>query len=102
MQSAIGMYDSLRASNDASFDFSEPELNSLGYELPYGDRKVNDAIQVFKMNTTRYPASSNAFDSLGEAYAKSDNKGLAVKNYSKAVELNPANLHARNMLKSLK
>jgi CubicO group peptidase (beta-lactamase class C family) len=100
IQAAVQMYESLRATNDGYYDFGESELNTLGYQL-LGDHKTNEAVEIFKLNTTSYPTSSNAFDSLGEAYLKSGNKELATKNYQKAIELDPGNLHARNVLKNL-
>jgi len=102
LQAAIKSYQTLRAANDASYDFSESELNSLGYQLLYGDKKVDGAIQVFKLNTIAYPKSSNVFDSLGEAYQVSGNKPLAIESYQKAIELDPTNLHALEMLKKLR
>jgi len=102
LPAAIKSYQTLRATNDASYDFSESELNSLGYQLLYGDKKADSAIQVFKLNATAYPKSSNVFDSLGEAYQASGNKPLAIESYQKSVELDPTNLHAREMLKKLR
>ena len=101
VQFAMRLYDSLRAANDGTYDFGESELNSLGYELLLSDKRINDAIQIFTLNTVQFPASSNAFDSLAEAYEKSGNKELSVKNYQKAKELDPLNQHARNKLKEL-
>ena len=102
IQAAIKTYESLRADNDSSYDFSESELNSLGYQLLSGKHKASEAIEVFKLNTVAYPKSSNAFDSLAEAYQVSGDKELAIKNYQKAVELDPTNLHAVDMLKKLR
>jgi len=101
-QAAIKAYQSLRTANDIAYDFSESELNSLGYQLLYGNHKKSEAIEIFKLNTAAYPRSSNAFDSLGEAYQVSGNKELAIKSYGKAVELDPTNLHAVEMLKKLR
>jgi CubicO group peptidase (beta-lactamase class C family) len=95
-------YESLRAANDATYDFGEPELNSLGYQLLYGDHKASDAIEVFKLNTSVYPRSSNAFDSLGEAYRAVGDRELAIESYQKAVELDPTNLHAAETLNKLR
>jgi CubicO group peptidase (beta-lactamase class C family) len=102
IQPAIKTYETLRAANDATYDFGESELNSLGYQLLSGNHKTSEAIQIFKLNTTAYSKSSNAFDSLAEAYQVSGNKELAIKNYQKAVELDPTNLHAVDMLKKLR
>lgn len=101
IQSALRMYASLRAADDGSYDFGESELNSLGYQLLSSDKKIDVAIEIFTLNTAQYPTSSNAFDSLGEAYQKSGKKVLAIRNYRKAIELDPSNLNARNMLRKL-
>jgi CubicO group peptidase (beta-lactamase class C family) len=101
IQPAIKTYESLRAANDKAYDFSESELNSLGYQLLSGNHKTSEAIEIFKLNTVAYPKSSNTFDSLAEAYQVSGNKELAIKNYQKAVELDPTNLHAVDRLKKL-
>ncbi|MGH7605331.1 MAG: serine hydrolase [Gemmatimonadaceae bacterium] len=101
LPTAVRTYESARAGNDTIYDLSESELNSLGYQLLYGDHKKGEAIEVFKLNTVAYPASSNAFDSLAEAYQVSGDKQLATLNYQKAVALDPTNLHAVDMLKKL-
>ncbi len=92
------MYDSLKANKGAGYDFSESELNSLGYKL-LSDGDKGSAIRIFELNTAQYPSSSNAFDSLGEAYQTAGKKDLAIKAYKRAVELDRNNLHARNMLR---
>jgi len=101
-EAAMKTYQTLRAANDSTYDFGEPELNSLGYQLLYGNHKTSEAIEIFQLNTDAYPKSSNAFDSLAEAYEVSGNKELAIKNYQTAVELDPTNLHAVDMLKKLR
>jgi tetratricopeptide (TPR) repeat protein len=95
------MYDSLRAAHDADYDFAEAELNSLGYQL-LSESKTNEALRVFELNTVAYPASSNAFDSLAEAYLNIGNKEQAVKNYRKAIALDPDNMNARNRLEKIR
>ena len=102
LQAAVTTYKSLRAANDTSYDFGESELNSLGYQLLSGSHKTDEAIEIFKLNTDAYPKSSNAFDSLAEAYQASGNKELAIKNYQTAVDLDPTNLHSVEMLKKLR
>jgi predicted Zn-dependent protease len=73
----------------------------LGYQLLDGDKRAGDAIAIFKLNTTEHPLSSNAYDSLAEAYRKSGAEDLAVSNYQNAVMLDPSNLHAVAMLKEM-
>jgi CubicO group peptidase (beta-lactamase class C family) len=100
IEAALQMYNSLKASNGASYEFSESEFNALGYKLLDGGDK-GTAIRIFELNTAQYPSSSNAFDSLAEAYQKAGKKDLAIKACKRAVELDKNNLHARNMLRKL-
>lgn len=98
--SAIAEYRKLKAANSAVYDFSEAELNTLGYQL-MGLKRVKDAIEVFKLNVEMFPASSNPYDSLGEAYLEDGQKDLALVNYKKAVELNPGNANAALIVRRL-
>jgi len=79
---------------------SETRLNDLGYSL-LQQRKVAEAITVFKVNVDLYPQSANVYDSLAEAYMTNGEKQLAIANYKKSVELNPQNTNAVGMLKKL-
>lgn len=98
---ALKMFDSLKQAQNVDFDIGENELNMLGYKL-LGDKLVKESIAIFKLNTTEHSGSSNAFDSLGEAYLKDGQKRPALESYEKAVSLDRANLHAAAMVKELK
>ncbi len=80
---------------------SESQLNALGYRL-LGVKKVREAIEIFKLNVEAYPQSANVYDSLGEAYMMNGDKELAIRTYQRAVELNPQNTNAIEMLKRLR
>jgi CubicO group peptidase (beta-lactamase class C family) len=99
IQKAREQYKTWKRGND--YDFSESELNSLGYQLLYGDRSASAAIEIFKLNSTEHPLSSNTFDSLGEAYQVNGEKDRAIVSYVVAVMLDPSNGHAREMLRKL-
>jgi len=102
IRAAVNTYNDLKNSKDSDYDLGETELNTLGYQLLYADKRVNDAIAVFKLNAIEHPISSNAFDSLGEAYRQNGEKDLAAISYQTAVILDPTNGHAAAMLKELK
>ena len=102
IQAAVQMYDALKNARNPDYDLGESELNTLGYQLLYGDKRVNDAIAIFKLNTAEHPASSNAFDSLGEAYQQNGEKNLARNCYQTAVRLDATNSHAAAMLRDLR
>lgn len=101
IDAAMKMYDTLKNDRSSDYDFGESELNTLGYQLLYGDKRARDAIAIFKLNTLEHPTSSNAFDSLGEAYRQSNEKDLAISSYRTAVQIDPTNGHAAQMLSQL-
>ena len=70
---------------------------------PWGDeeKRVADAIAMFKMNVEFYPNAWNTYDSLGEAYMVDGEKDLAIANYKKSLALNPGNGNGAAMLKKL-
>ena len=102
IQAAMDTYNDLKNGKSSDYDLGETELNALGYQLLYADKRVSDAIAVFKLNASEHPASSNAFDSLGEAYRQNGEGDLAVNSYQTAVKLDPTNGHAAAMLQELK
>jgi imidazolonepropionase-like amidohydrolase len=100
IDSAIKQYHELRNSQPDTYDFSEGELNSLGYQLLRA-KKIKEAIEILKLNVEVFPSSYNTYDSLGEAYTADGQNDLAVRNYRKSLELNPKNTNASDMLKKL-
>ena len=99
-EAGIAHYRDLKAKQSATYDFSEPELNTLGYRIMRAG-KVKEAVEVFKLNVEMFPNASNTYDSLAEAYMNLDQRDLAISNYKKAIELDPKNTAAVNMLKRL-
>src|SRR4051812_35895050 len=85
----------------ANGDNSEDNLNTAGYSL-LSVKKIEDAIDVFKLNVKIHPHSWNCYDSLGEAYAIAGNKNLAIENYEKSISLNPKNETGKAALAKLK
>ena len=65
---------------------TEIELNAYGYQKLFNN-DIDGAIEIFVMNTKRFPDSWNVFDSLGEAYQKKGNTKLALTNYNKAFDM---------------
>jgi tetratricopeptide (TPR) repeat protein len=72
---------------DDAWDIAtENEINLLGYQY-LNMQNYDKAIETFKRNIEKHPDSWNVYDSLAEAYAKSGNKELALKNYEKALKM---------------
>lgn len=97
---AIAQYRELKAKQPGTYDFGEPELNNLGYQLIRAG-KMKEALEIFKLNVEAYPQAFNAYDSLAEAYMRMNERELAITNYKKSLELNPKNTNAVGMLKRL-
>lgn len=52
-------------------------LNNFGYTLSGQDR-IDEAIEVFKINIQLFPEVANGYDSLSEAYALAGNNDMAI------------------------
>jgi hypothetical protein len=101
VQTAIEVYYDLKDEYENKYNFSELELNTLGYRLLQTGH-TKDAIEIFKLNVDQFPKSSNVYDSLGEGYMNDGNTKMAIKNYEKSLKLNPDNENAKKMLEKLK
>lgn len=98
LDQAIAQAKSL-AQNDG-YQLSEGEINGMGYQL-LGRKQINQAIDMFKLNTILFPKSSNTYDSLGEAYKEAGNRELTIANYKKAYAMDPANTNAKAVLEEM-
>lgn len=83
------------------YNVSETGLNDFGYEL-INSQKVNEAFQIFILNTKLYPQGYNTFDSLGECLLLLNRKKEAIKSYQKSLELNPNNENAKKIINKIK
>ncbi len=79
---------------------SEQDMNSVGYAL-IRQKRLDDALRIFKQNTVDFPQSWNAWDSYAEGYMDKGDKENAIKYYKKSLELNPQNDNAKDQLKKL-
>ena len=95
---AAVLYYALKKDSAQYYNFgNEDELNMFGYAYLW-DNKIEEAIVIFKLLVAEFPTSSNAYDSLGEAYLKNGNLELAKKNYEKSLALNPENFNAEDQI----
>lgn len=99
-EAALKAYSQLKNANDARFAVDAESLIGLAYSL-LNSGDVDGAIRVLKAEVGAYPRYWNAYDSLGEVYARAGNNKLAIDSYRKSVELNPANHGGIEALKKL-
>jgi CubicO group peptidase (beta-lactamase class C family) len=83
------------------YSMDEGEINRLGYYVLYALKVPADAVEIFALNTDRFPRSGNAYDSLGEAYLVVGDTAKAISNYRKSLTLDPKNTNAEVLLKRL-
>ncbi len=99
IESALKKYRELE--NNKNYRLREDDINTLGYEI-LEKNKIKDAIEIFKINTEKFPKSGNVWDSLGEAYLKDGKKEEAIKYYKKSLELDPKNDNAKEILEKIR
>lgn len=97
-EAGIETYKKLKS--DPTYGFKEGDINNAGYQLLQTGKK-KEAIEIFKINVEAFPKSGNAYDSLGEAYLKDGNTKLAIVNYKKSIELDPANENGKKILEEI-
>lgn len=101
LKAGLDVYRQLKRDHGDEYSIGEGQLNLLGYKL-LGQGRLEDAIEVFKLNLSLFPQSANVYDSMGEAYAAHGDRDLAIENYTKALAMDPESTGAAEMLRWLK
>ncbi|MBN2414521.1 hypothetical protein JXO52_01695 [bacterium] len=78
----------------------ETMLNRLGYDL-LKKEEIRDALDVFQLNVDLHPDSWNVYDSYAEGLLRSGDRGGAIANYRKSLELNPESASGKRALAEL-
>jgi predicted alpha/beta superfamily hydrolase len=88
-----------RLSKRFGYEIPTPEnaVNQLGYRY-IGAKDYDEAIRVLKRNVAKYPASSNVYDSLGDAYDAAGKIQLAHDSYKMAYEKGKATNNANTAI----
>lgn len=89
-------FAALRAKTGGAADANE--LNQLGYAYAF-ERRFDAAFAVFKFNLLMYPEDGNTYDSMGEVYLMQGDTAAAISNYRRALELDPKNTNAAEILR---
>lgn len=67
---------------------TEAEINVYAYQL-MGQNNDDKALEMFLLNSKKFPNSANVWDSLGDGYNKKGDTKNAIKAYKKCLTLNP-------------
>ena len=100
VEAGIARYNKLKEEQESEYNFSESELNNLGYKL-LGENRFVAAIKIFELNNQIFPQSPNTFDSLAEANLKAGNRLTAKILYQKVLEVLPDAVLDDNTRKAL-
>ncbi len=87
-----------RGSKSPKFYFLEREINGRGYFLLQQQKRFPEAVRVFRINAELFPASWNAWDSLGEGLLAAGDVAGARRAYERSVQLNPENRNGKDAL----
>ena len=89
IKASILYYKKLKSEQPDNYVFNEYELNFLGYEL-LEDKKVDEAIGIFKLNMEEYPKSANVYDSYADALLSMGDTVNALINFKKVQDIDSA------------
>jgi tetratricopeptide (TPR) repeat protein len=98
LQEGLKEFDQLKAAGQQQLNANT--LNTVGYML-LKEGKLDDAVKVFARNVEIYPDDPNLFDSIAEGYAFKGDKANAIKYYKMALEKDPLNANAIEVLRHL-
>jgi len=82
-------YDQLSADYGYSIVPWEDAINRLGKRMMANPKKIEAAIDIYRLNTVYYPSSYKAYDFIGDAYLKKGDKAKAIASFQKALALAP-------------
>ncbi len=94
-----GLNETLRLAKSSPAD--ETVLDAVGHKvLRWGDAEW--ATELFQLNVDLYPKSAGVYESLGDAHVRRGEVDLAIRNYNKALALDPEAEAPRIKLNRLK
>lgn len=98
VDNTLARFDSLRATT--ALVTTPGDLNTLGYAYA-GAGRFDEALAALKLNLRLFPKDGNSYDTMGEFNLMQGDKASARVNYQRALELNPANSNAADVLRKL-
>ncbi len=102
LDASMKRYDELKDQyyGGYAFNFKENSLDRFGKNL-LDNGSGKDALTVLQKNAELFPDWAGAFESLGDVNAKLGKKEEAIKNYKKAIEMNPRDKRVQDKLDDL-
>ena len=89
-----------KLAEQADLPFDERFFNYFGYQFIEA-KKIEYALQLFKINVELFPTIPNTYDSLAEAYLLSGDKKTALNFYHQELKLIPNNEQLKKLIGDL-
>jgi polyisoprenoid-binding protein YceI len=99
VEEGLKNFETLRTTAEANVN--ERTLNAVAYML-LKESKTTEALAIFKKNMEVFPDKAFVYDSYAEGLAQSNNWPEALKYYGMALEKDPENMNAKEVLRHLK
>lgn len=101
---AVARYRKLREDyyGSGAYDFSPGTLNEFAGNLAETKKDFDGAIRFLQLNLEFYPKDANTYVTLGRVQFAKGDKSAAIDSYQKALEIDPNNRWAKQMLERAK
>jgi CubicO group peptidase (beta-lactamase class C family) len=86
-EKAIEEYYRLKHNKYNDYTFKESELNKLGIELLFKYKRIDDALNIFRLNMYEYPQSYNVYDSYAYTLMQKGDYKNAITAYKKGLQI---------------
>lgn len=84
---ALEKYRQLKKNQASKYDFTEWELNRVGYQIMENEGDLEAAEKVFKLNMEEYPEAANPHDSYADYLIEKGDKEAAKEHFQKAISM---------------
>lgn len=96
----IELYDIIKSDSTDVFIADVNELKNFGYDL-LARKKYSEAILVFSKMTVDEPSLIDGYIGLGDTYLNDNNRGLALRNYRRALNIESSNSYCKKMIEKI-
>ena len=97
---ALEAFKSIKERDSLNPVIREYKINRLGYNY-LRNKEYEKAEQMFLINISLYPKSSNVYDSMGDLFYSKKDTVNAIEYYKKALSINPENRSSQRQLEKL-
>jgi hypothetical protein len=101
LAAAAAIHEETRSKDPDYNIFGNSTLVNIAREFSE-QKKTKEALELLTFNSEVYPDDSETYEVMGTIYMNEGKKELAIEQFEKALEFDPANQNAAEMLKKLK